>query len=337
VGSWAKEEIRIMSRKWAFHALALVSVWASLEGNAPGQVVPASSTAQAGAMAVPLTKPVAAVNGEAITMLEVEAVVKLLPPAPVKPTDGQMQQLRREALEMLIDDVLMRQFLSKNGRHVEPREVEQRVAELQTALKSQNRSLNDFLSDTGQTENHLRLDVLKKLQWDDLVRAQMTDENLERYFAANRDFYAGVTVRASHILVRVPATAGPQEIENARTMLTDLRQKVIVGQLDFAEAARKYSQCTSAAQGGDIGYFPRKWAVDERIARTAFGMKVGEVSEVVQSDYGLHLVKVTDRKAGQPCEYNKMKEEVRENFAMELWQTMLAQQRKSARIEIRLP
>jgi parvulin-like peptidyl-prolyl isomerase len=288
-------------------------------------------------MAVPLSKPVAAVNGETITMLEVEAVVKLLPPAPVKPTDGQMQQLRREALEMLIDDVLMRQFLSKNGRHVEPREVEQRVAELQTALKSQNRSLNDFLSDTGQTENHLRLDVLKKLQWDDLVRAQMTEENLQRYFVANRDFYAGVTVRASHILVRAAATASPQEIEAARTMLTDLRQKIISGQLDFAEAAKKYSQCTSAAQGGDIGYFPRKWAVDERIARVAFAMKVGEMSEVVQSDYGLHLIKVTDRKVGQPCDYNKMKEEVRENFAMELWQTMLAQQRRSARIEINLP
>jgi peptidyl-prolyl cis-trans isomerase C len=286
-------------------------------------------------------KIAASVNGEPITMAEVEAVVKLLPIYPPAassaPNESQMRQFRREALEMLMDDVLMRQYLSKHGRRVEPREVEQRLHELEAALKSQKRTMADFLAETGQSENHLRLDILKKMQWDDMVRARLNEENLRHYYEENKEFYDQVTVRASHILLRVPSSAGTQEWQNARAQLMDLRQKILAGQMDFADAARKYSQCTSAPQGGDIGYFPRKWAVDERITRVAFGMKVGEISDVIQTDYGLHVIKVTDRKPGQPAEYIKIKEEVRENFAMDLWQSTLAEQRRSARIEVYLP
>ena len=66
-------------------------------------------------------------------------------------------------------------------------------------------------------------------------------------------------------------------------------------------------------------------------------MKVGDVSDVVETDYGLHLIKVTDRKPGQPSEYNKVKDEVRELCTEEMRLALLAQQRKAAHIEINLP
>jgi peptidyl-prolyl cis-trans isomerase C len=282
-------------------------------------------------------RPAAVVNGEAIALAEVDAVLKLVPQPPAPPNEEQRRQMRRDALEMLIDDVLMRQFLSKWGRPVAPQEVEQRMGELVQALKAQNHTLPEFLSDTAQTETHLRLDILKKLQWDDYINRNVNEAVLKRYYQENKDFYDQVKVKASHVLLRVSPRAPEAEAQAARTKLADLHRQIVAGQLDFAEAARKYSQCASASQGGDIGYFPRKWAVDEMIARTAFALKVGEVSDVIQTDYGYHLIKVTDRKPGQPSDYQKVKDEVRENYAMELWQNVLVQQRKAAQIEINLP
>jgi peptidyl-prolyl cis-trans isomerase C len=89
--------------------------------------------------------------------------------------------------------------------------------------------------------------------------------------------------------------------------------------------------------GGDLGFFPRKWVGDENIVRAAFAMQVGQVSDVVQSDFGLHLIKVTARKPGTPSTYEAMQDEGRQNFAMDLWHNVLLKQRKAAKIEIRLP
>src|SRR5207245_2012426 len=99
-------------------------------------------------------------------------------------------------------------------------------------------------------------------------------------------------------------------------------------------AARKFSQCTSAPNGGDVGYFSRKGVVAEEFARAAFTLKVGEVSDVVVSDYGMHLIKLTERKPGQPSSFEKVKDDVRMMAAEELRQALLAQQRKSARVQI---
>jgi peptidyl-prolyl cis-trans isomerase C len=78
-------------------------------------------------------------------------------------------------------------------------------------------------------------------------------------------------------------------------------------------------------------------AVEEPFARAAFALKVGEISDVVQTEYGMHLIKVTDRKPGQPSDYAKIKDEVLEFCAGEMRMALVAQQRKTARIEINLP
>lgn len=283
------------------------------------------------------TKPAAIVNGEAISFQEVEDVVKLLPAPPGLPSEIQKRQMRREAVQALIEDVLMRQFLKKNGNAVAPAEINKKMAELENALKGQNRTMQDFLKETAQTEAHLRQDIQKKIQWDAYVKVYLTEDNLRRYYEENKEFYDQVTVKASHILMRLPPNAPEDQCQNARTKLLDLRQKLLTGQLDFAEAAKKYSECTTAPQGGDIGYFPRKWAVDENIARAAFVLKPGEISDVVRTDIGFHLIKVTDRRPGQPSTYDRVKNDVRENLATELWEHVLTQQRQAAHLEVNVP
>ena len=78
-----------------------------------------------------------------------------------------------------------------------------------------------------------------------------------------RDFFDGVVVRASHIVISLPPTATPQEVTEAQQKLTAMRAQLLAGQADFAALAKEHSHCPSAKEGGDIGYFPRKGAVDE--------------------------------------------------------------------------
>jgi parvulin-like peptidyl-prolyl isomerase len=287
--------------------------------------------------AKPAHKPAALVNGEPITIEEVEAVLMHGPPTPNPPTEVQRRQMQLEALSMLIDDRLVEQFLHKNGPPVPPAEMNKKMAELESGLKAQGRTMADFLKENGLTAAQLHADTVKMLQWAAFVRQRITEAELRRYYAENKDYFDQIKVRASHIVFRVPASATPAEVENSRTKLETLRQEIVAGKLDFAETARKYSQCPSSQDGGNIGYFFRKYTVQEPIARAAFALKVGEISDVVQSDYGLHVIKVTDRKAnGPPSDFEKIKEEVREACAMEMMNSLVAQERKAAKIEINL-
>jgi peptidyl-prolyl cis-trans isomerase C len=310
-------------RTWI--SVASLAVLASLAGQVHAQTPRAA------------TKPVALVDGTAITLAEVEAVLKQTGPSATPLTEVQKRQMQMEAVTMLVDDLLMQQFLHKHGPKVDPAEVNRRLAELEDQLKKQNKTLADFFKETGQNETQLRTNILTMLQWSEYVKQHLSEGDLKRYYEDSKDFFDRVGVRASHIVIRVSPNAPDAERQAVRAKLASLRQDITTGKIDFAEAAKKYSQCTSAPTGGDIGYFPRKLAVDEAFARAAFALKVGEVSDVVQTEYGLHLIKVTDRKAGQPSDYAKIKDEVRELYVEEMRMALLNQERKTAHVEINLP
>jgi len=282
------------------------------------------------------TKPAAIVNGEAIPLAEVDAVLKARPPAATPPTDTQKKQMQLEALALLIDDVIMQQFLHKNAPPIQPAEVIKRLEDMKTALSAQKKTVADFCRESGQTEEQLRTSIVNLIQWTAYVKAHLSDADVLKYYTENRDFFDQITVRASHIVLRIPANASDADRLAARAKLQAIRQEILTAKIDFAEAAKKYSQCPSAPQGGDLGYFPRKWAVEESFARAAFALKKGEISDVVQTDYGLHLIKVTDRKAGQPSTFDKIKDEVREIAAEEMRQELLAQQRKVAQVVVNI-
>jgi peptidyl-prolyl cis-trans isomerase C len=284
-----------------------------------------------------VAKPAAVVDGIPISLAEVEAILKQGGPTATALTDVQRKQLQMEAVGMLIDDLLMQRFLRRSGPRVEQAQVDKKITELAASLKQQGKTLADFYKETGQTKDQLITNIVNMLQWTAYVKEHLTEADIKRYYEENRDFFDRVAVRASHIVLRLSPSASPGEREQVRAQLQALRQEILSSKLDFAEAAKKYSQCTSAPGGGDIGYFPRKLAVEEPFAKAAFALKVGEISDVVETDYGLHLIRVTDRKPGQPSDYNKIKDEVRELCTEEMRLAILAQQRKAAHIEINLP
>ena len=155
-------------------------------------------------------------------------------------------------------------------------------------------------------------------------KAQVTDAIAKQYYDTNKDFFDNVMVRASHIMPRVEPNASPTDVEAAKAKLTALRQQLMDGKIDFATAAKQYSQYPpTAAKGGDLDFFPRKGLMDETIAQTAFALKPGQISEVVQTDMGLHLVLVTERKPGTPSNFEQIKEDVRMFCIMEMQQNII--------------
>src|SRR5262249_4970514 len=147
-----------------------------------------------------------------------------------------------------------------------------------------------------------------------------TDAVLKKYWEENKLFFDKVVVRASHILFRLPRTASETEKQAAKNKLLGLRKEIVAGKLDFAEAAKKYSDCPSSKNGGDMGLFPVRFSgIHDVIVRTAFSMRVGEVSDVVTTEFGFHLIKVTERKPGEASVFDKVKEVVYQVAAKELW------------------
>jgi peptidyl-prolyl cis-trans isomerase C len=251
--------------------------------------------------------------------------------------EDQRRARQMEVLGLLIDHELMRQFLAKNAPAVAQADVSARLASMDAEMKKQNKSLQDFYRETSQTEAVLRADIAQEMQWEQYAKTHVAEADVQKYYKENKDFFDKILVRASHIVLRVPPNASEADKAKAKAQLMELRAQLVAGKVDFAEAAKKYSQCPSAGNGGDIGLFPRKFMVDEPFARAAFSMKVGDVSDVVQTSYGLHIIKVTERKPGEPSDYAKIKDDVREFCTEETRQSILSEQRRVAKIEITLP
>jgi parvulin-like peptidyl-prolyl isomerase len=277
----------------------------------------------------------ARVNGEAISLTEVKAVLDARP-AMAPRSKEQERAERKIALEMLIDDMLMRQFLRAKAPQPNSSEVEKVVEELRDALKKQNKTLDQFLREEKQTEQQLRADVFTDLQYKTFLGMRYSENETKAYFDVNRPFFEKVQVKASHILVKAPATMTPPEKDGLKARLENLRTMILNKQLTFEDAARKYSDCPSKEKGGDLGYFTYKFMVVEPFARAAFSTQVGDITNVVSSEFGMHIIKVTDRTAPDPADFNAMKDIVRKTMAQEhdLFRDILSQQRRVAKVDI---
>lgn len=332
-------------RRWVFVRGGVLGLTAAAGLVGLGQVpMPGSPMQKPGANTPGLPQPgspnpgiAATVNGETIRLDDVDAFLKnklALTPLPAP----QLKQLRTEVVSDMVDDLLLKQFLRQHGPKVEPAEVDRHLKALAASLTKQGKTLADYYRETNQTEATVRETWTTLLQLSRYVKEKITDEQLKQYYEANKDFFDRVEVKVSHVVVRVGANAPATERAAAKQKLQTLRTEILAGRIDFADAARKHSQCPSGPTGGDLGYILRKgMLVDEAFCKAAFALKVGELSEVVETDFGVHLIKATDRKAGIASSFEKCIEDVRDTFTDDFRTELVAKLRKQAQIQITVP
>jgi hypothetical protein len=124
------------------------------------------------------------------------------------------------------------------------------------------------------------------------VDTAITEDELRQRFEATQP---GAEVRARHILLRVAADAPQEQRDSVRTLAAELQQRAAAGE-DFAGLAREFSQDGSATQGGDLGFFGRG-AMVAPFEEAAFALQPGEISGIVETPFGLHIIKVEERRS----------------------------------------
>ncbi|WP_341914638.1 SurA N-terminal domain-containing protein [Polaromonas sp. YR568] len=147
----------------------------------------------------------------------------------------------------------------------------------------------------------LDLDAVKK-------GITVNEADLKTYFEQNASQLAGTEERrASHILIEAPASAPAADREKAKAKAEQLLAAARKAPDSFAELARKNSQDTgSAAAGGDLDFFARN-AMVKPFADAAFAMKKGDISDVVETEFGYHIIKLTDIKVPKQKTFDEMK------------------------------
>tara|TARA_B100001123_G_scaffold300735_1_gene335542 strand:+ start:2027 stop:3106 length:1080 start_codon:yes stop_codon:yes gene_type:complete len=243
----------------------------------------------------------ALVNGEEIHLSEFEEALKGIEeragaPAPTDRRD----EIYRNIINQLIEYRLLVQETVERNIVVSDQEVEARLAvfkqhfgsseDFEKALSEQKLTLQKFKEETRIT---IRLD--KMLSEEVEAKISIESNDLENFYKENlSQFSQEEQIEASHILIVVAADAKPWEKEAARKQAAGILEQIRAGQ-DFASLAREHSQDPGNAQeGGEIGYFGRG-AMVGAFERAAFALKPGEVSELVDSPFGFHIIKVTDK------------------------------------------
>ncbi|MCX8042993.1 MAG: SurA N-terminal domain-containing protein [Desulfobacterota bacterium] len=142
----------------------------------------------------------------------------------------------------------------------------------------------------------------------------VSDAEVEEYYQSEPErFSEPHRVKARHILLKVEQNASPEQEQKIREKAEQVREQLLKGE-DFARLAQKVSEDTaSAAQGGDLGYF-KKGDMVKPFEQAAFSLKVGEISPLVRSPFGFHIIRVDDIKEA----HVKPLEEVRESIRTEL-------------------
>lgn len=176
-------------------------------------------------------------------------------------------------------------------------------------------------------EQNEMLLLINELQDSIVNSVEVSDAEIEKYYNENKDrFTVEEQVEASHILV--------EDEETAKEILNKLNNGS-----DFAELAKEYSLDGSASRGGNLGFFPRGRMV-KPFEEAAFALQVGEISEPVKTDFGYHIIKVTDRQEAKTLSLEESKEDIRSTLLyqkqMETLRTYLMELRENAEVEILL-
>ncbi len=146
----------------------------------------------------------------------------------------------------------------------------------------------------------LRRDLMLRaiLQEEVSAKVAVEDKDAQEYFRTHPEEFSGESIRARHILVKTE--------EEAKQILERLTKKE-----PFEELARTLSKDSgTASKGGDLEYFRREEMLPE-FGKAAFALKPGEVSGVVKTPFGYHIIKLVDRKKGQPITYDQVKDQLR--------------------------
>ena len=289
---------------------------------------------------------VAVVNGIAINRSSLDREVSLYKERSAsqgQPLSAeQMGKAKSAILDRLVEGELLYQESKKQGIRVEAKEIDDRINELKKRFPN-DAEYKSAISKMGISEAEIRTQMERGLAINQLIKIQITDkivvsdeESKAFYDSRPELFKQPEQVKASHILIKAAQDADEAQKKEARKKIEAVQKKLKGGQ-DFAALAREFSEGPSAPRGGELGYFGRGQMVPA-FETVAFAMKPGEVSDVVETRFGYHLIKVEDKKSAGTVSYTEVKGQLDDHLKKQKGQQEIDKYvdglKKNAKIEI---
>jgi len=273
----------------------------------------------------PSEKNAALVNGVAISMeqynKELNIQLDRVSRQGQKVSDDQLVTLKNNILDSLIERELLYQQSQKAGIQIADQTVDDQLAAIKKRFPNET-EYKTALSKMNLSEEEVKLQIKRGLSIRQLIDQQITskvvitDEESKAYYDKNQQtFKQPAQIKASHILIKVDAKADETQKAEARKKIEEVQQKLKDGG-DFAALAKEYSEGPSSAKGGDLGYFRRGQMV-KPFEEAAMAMKPNEVSDVVETRFGYHLIKVYDNKPEQTLAYADVKDKINQRIKQE--------------------
>ncbi|MFH2000262.1 MAG: peptidylprolyl isomerase [Planctomycetota bacterium] len=304
--------------------VAFIGCQEKMEIPTESDAMPAEISMQSGN---PAPDAVAAtVNGTEITASEVDGELRnILTNYRNKIAPEQLQtmipMLKQKALEQLVNMKLLTDQVVKDGISIDESLLDEKFAEIASQFPDPE-EFDTQLAMAGLTKEKLRSEIDMNLKIDKLleekmmVESQVSDETVSEYYTQNMEsFQRPEEVKASHILIAKKQEDTEETKQEKKDKLSDLRKQIVDG-ADFAELASVNSDCPSKSQGGDLGFFTRE-RMAPSFAEAAFSLEKGGLSEIVETQFGYHLIQTTDKHEAGVVLLEEVKENIKKYLNMQ--------------------
>jgi peptidyl-prolyl cis-trans isomerase C len=292
------------------------------------------------------TGPAATVNGIAIPVIDLERATNSMIAQNQIPPQAMTPDLSKQLKEAALNQLIGAELLYQEGKKHPVKDLDKQVDARLEQYKSRIPNKTDFdkaLKSAGITMDELKTITAKEVTVTHLIDAELkdkatvSDQEAQKFYDENKDkFETSESVRASHILIGVDQEAAEADKKKAREKAETILKEVKSGK-DFAELAKKDSTCPSSAQGGDLGYFGKGQMV-KPFEDAALALKPGEISGIVETQFGFHIIKLTDKKPATTVTFSEAKDKIVDYLKRQKLEKLIGEYvdglKKNAKIEV---
>lgn len=282
----------------------------------------------------PSEAKVAVVNGTVITRVafnrEVDRIQMQASKKGTNLTDAKLLEIKKAILENLITQELIYQESQKIGIKISENEVDENLMSMKKRFPSEA-VFDKALKSANFSEAQLKTQIKRGMAAEQFIKGrfvqkiEISEKQIKSYYEGHpKLFNQSEQVQASHILIKVDPQANESQKAEARKKLEEIQKKVQKGE-DFAHLAKEFSQGPSSKKGGDLGYFKRGQMV-KPFDEVAFTLKPGEVSDIVKTRFGYHLIKVINKKPAKTTPYEEIKDKIEQYLKRQEAQKILKSQ-----------
>nr|WP_223921079.1 peptidylprolyl isomerase [Geobacter sp. AOG2] len=294
-----------------------------------------------------LKKTAARVNDRDITVAELKRAETVLmagrPDLQIPP------YLQKEFEKQALNQLIGAELLFQAGQRLAVKDLDKRTDAKLAKIKGGFPDAKEYdkaLQRIGMNEKMLHDSTRRELVIANFIdtnispKITVSDEEIKKFYEQNPDkFRQPEQIRASHILIGVDGKAGVEEKKIARDKAEKLRKELLAG-ADFVKLAKENSTCPSSRQGGDLGYFS-KGKMDPKFEQAAFALEPGGLSNVVETRFGYHIIKLLNRKKAETVSLAEAREKIEDYLRTQKTNVAIGdfvgEARKSAKVDVLLP